>query len=272
MRPEARKLFLGCGFGIIVAAVLACIATPTALPATSTNVPPTLTNPPTQTPAPLYLSVTLGSAPTSETGQKPAYTVKAQIPVLQGSDDARVSNFNNEMTQLTQEEIAKFKDNARVAYSTPGSPGSAYDQQYKLLSAPGNLLSLKFDIYIYIDGAAHPTTHSRVVNYDLEAGKDVTLEQLFLPGSNYLDMIANYCIAQLKTRDIGFEAFSSGAQPLPENYGNWNVTPDGLLITFDEYQVAAYAAGAQEVVVPYAELKSVIDPHGLLAQFIVTSQ
>ena len=268
MRLKLRKLFLLSGFGLLLLTILACGTTPTAMPATSTNIPPTLTSLPTQTPEPLYLSVTLGSVPTSETGQKPAYTVKAQIPALQGSDDARVTNFNNEMTQLTQEEIAKFKDNARVAYSTPGSPGSAYDQKYKLLSAPGDLISLKFDIYIYIDGAAHPTTHSRVVNYDLEAGEDVMLEQLFLPGSNYLDIIANYCIAQLKTRNIGFEGFSSGAQPLSENYGNWNVTPDGLLITFDEYQVAAYAAGPQEVVVPYAELKSVIDPHGPLVQFI----
>ena len=267
MRLNVRKLFLGCGFSLILVTVLACGASPTALPPTST-LPPTPTSPPTQTPAPLYLSVTLGSTPTSEAGQKPDYTVKAQIPNMQGSADPRVTNFNNEMAQLTQEEIAKFKDNARVAYSTPGSPGSAYDQTYKLLSAPGNFLSLKFDIYIYIDGAAHPTTHTRVVNYDLEAGADVTLDQLFLPGSNYLNMIANYCIAQLKTRNIGFEAFSDGAQPLPENYGNWNITPDGLLITFDEYQVAAYAAGAQEVVVPYAELKTVIDPHGPLAQFV----
>ncbi len=83
-----------------------------------------------------------------------------------------------------------------------------------------------------------------------------------------LDKIANYCIAQLKTRNIGFEAFTSGAQPTPENYGNWNITPDGLLITFDEYQVAAYAAGPQEVVVPYTELQSVIDPHGPLQGFL----
>jgi hypothetical protein len=266
MKPKTRSFFLACGFSLFMIAIMACGASPTALPATSTfNTPPTPTSPPTQTPAPLYLSVSLVSVPDTETGQKPAYTMKAQIPALQGNNDTRVTNFNNEMAQLTQEEIAKFKDNARVAYSTPGSPGSSYDQQYKLLSAPGNLLSLKFDIYIYIDGAAHPTTHSRVVNYDLEAGANVMLEQLFLPGSNFLDLIANYCIAQLKTREIGFEAFSSGAQPLLENYGNWNITPDGLMITFDEYQVAAYAAGPQEVVVPYTELKSVIDPNGPLA-------
>ena len=268
MKSNTQRIMIGFLLITILTTMLACGGTPTPPPATPTpNLPPTVEFTPTFTPIPLYQLVTLVSVPSSETGKSPAYTLKTQTPALQGSDDPRVANFNNEMAQLTLEEIAKFKDNVVQIQSLPGSPGSAYDQQYKLLSAPGNLLSLKFDIYIYIEGTAHPNTHSRTVNYDLEAGADVMLEQLFLPGSDYLDLIANNCIAQLKTRDIGFEGFSSGAQPVPENYGSWNITPTGLLITFDEYKVAAYAAGPQEVVVPYAELKSAIDPHGLLAQF-----
>jgi hypothetical protein len=237
-------------------------------PTSTPIIPPTPTSSPTQPPPPLYQSVTLLSVPMSETNQDPVYTVNAQIPNLQGSDDERVTKFNNDMAQLTQEEIAKFKDNARMASPIPGSPGSAYDQKYTLLSTPGNLFSLKFDIYIYIEGGAHPTTHTRVINYDLEAGLDLTLDQLFLPGSNYLEMIANYCIAQLKTRNIDFDTFSSGAQPTPDNYSNWNVTPDGLLITFDEYQVAAYAAGPQLVTIPYVELKTIIDPSGPLNTYL----
>jgi hypothetical protein len=108
----------------------------------------------------------------------------------------------------------------------------------------------------------------RTVTYDLEAGKDIQLAQLFMPGSDYLERTANYCITQLSARNIGFESFSNGALPLQANYGNWNITAEGLMITFNEYQVAPYAAGAQEVVVPYAELQSVIDPHGPLAGFL----
>jgi len=268
MKPNTQKIMIGFVLTTILATMLACRGTATPPPATPTpNLPPTEAFTPTFTPIPLFEVVSLVSNPTDETGKSPNYTLKAQTPFLQRSEDQRVTNFNNEMALLTQEEIAEFKDNVRQLQPLPGSPGSAYDQQYKLLSAPGNLLSLKFDIYIYIEGTAHPNTHSRTVNYDLEAGADVMLEQLFLPGSDYLDLIANNCIAQLKTRDIGFEGFSSGAQPVPENYGSWNITPTGLLITFYEYKVAAYAAGPQEVVVPYAELKSAIDPHGLLAQF-----
>ena len=113
-----------------------------------------------------------------------------------------------------------------------------------------------------------PALTTRSVTYDLEAGSDVRLAQLFLPGSDYFEEIADYCIAQLKSRDIGFELFSDGALPLAENYGNWNITVDGLLINFDEYQVAAYAAGPQAVSDPYTKLQTVIDPNGLLAAFL----
>jgi hypothetical protein len=269
MKPNAQKIMIGFVLSTLLATMLACGGTPTPPPATPTpNLPPTEVFTPTFTPIPLFEVVSLVSNSTDETGKSPTYTLKAQTPFLQRSEDQRVINFNNEMALLTREEIAKFKDNVVQVQPIAGSPGSAYDQTYKLLSAPGNLLSLKFDIYINIEGAAHPNTHSRTVTYDLEAGADVRLEQLFLSGSDYLQTIANYCIAQLKTRNIGFEAFSSGADPLPENYGNWNVTPDGLLITFDAYQVAAYAAGPQEVIVPYTELQSIVDPHGPLAQFL----
>jgi hypothetical protein len=269
MKSKKRRMMLGFVFTLFLAVTLACGATSTAIPPTPTiPVIPTPTSQPTQTPPPLYLSVALTPVPVDETNPDLLYTVTAQVPSLQGSEDGRVVKFNNEMIELTQEEIAKFKDNARIAYITPGSPGSAFDEKYTLLSPPGNVLSLKLDIYTYIAGAAHPTTHTRVVNYDLESGSDLMLDQLFLPGSNYLETISNYCIAELKKRDIDFESFSTGAQPTVENYSNWNITPEGLLITFDEYQVAAYALGAQLVTVPYADLQSIIDPGGPLGTYI----
>ena len=97
----------------------------------------------------------------------------------------------------------------RPKFEVPaGSSGSSYDQQYKLLSPPGNLISLQFQIKIFIYQTSRPRTHSRAVNYDLQAGADVTMDSLFLPGSDYLMRISNYCIAQLKTRPIDFEIVS----------------------------------------------------------------
>jgi hypothetical protein len=268
MNSGKHRILTGFMVSALLAALLACGSTPTTPIATATAiVPPTLTSQPTQTSAPLYLLVTLSSTSRKETGIAPGplYTLNAQIPVLQGSSDPRVTNFNDEMALLTQEEVAKFKDNAAEVRVPTGSSGSSYDQVYTLLSPPGNLISLQFQIKIFIYQTSRPKSHSRTVNYDLQAGADVPLDHLFLPGSDYLARISNYCIAQLKTRPIDFESYFNGAQPTLANYGNWNITPSGLQFTFAEGQVAA---GEQEVVVPYAELQADIDPHGALAGFL----
>jgi hypothetical protein len=136
---------------------------------------------------------------------------------------------------------------------------------FKLLTPPGNFISLKFEITSYIKGAAHPFDYSRTATYDLEKGDDVTLDQLFLPGSNYLEIISTYCVAKLQNSEIGPVLSNEGAQPDPKNYRNWNITADGLLITFDEYQVAPYAAGPQQVMIPYTELTAINNPQGPLA-------
>jgi hypothetical protein len=136
-----------------------------------------------------------------------------------------------------------------------------------LLSPPGNLYSIKFDIKTYYTGAAHPTDTSQTATFDLQTGQTLTLPELFIPNVDYLDAISKYCIAELGARAIGFQGFELGATATLQNYHNWNITVDGLMITFDEYQGAPYAAGPQIVVIPYKELAQVLRPDGPLAQY-----
>jgi hypothetical protein len=267
MKWTSRKISLGLVVLILAFTTLACGAGQTA--ATPTFTPPASTDTvaPSPTPLPLYQTVTLTTTPFNEDSKDPVYTARADIPILQGSQDERVVRFNNEMQEITQEEISRFKDNVRQIIPMPGIAGSSFDQTVERLSIPGNLISLKFTFSTYVNGAAHPNSRTRTVNYDLETGQDINFFSLFKPGSNYLTVISNYCIAELKTRPIDFASNSDGAAPTAENYGNWNVTHDGLLITFDPYQVAAYAAGPQLVTIPYSELKSILDPNGPLAEY-----
>jgi Protein of unknown function (DUF3298) len=251
--------------GVILVTACASLA-----PASTPTPPPTSTPVATATSSlALYQQVTLTSIPSEEDSQSPAYKITTQTPSLTGSDDPRVTDFNAEMVAQVNKAIADFKQNLSELTVTPVTAGSYFDLRYKLLSPPGDILSLEFQMEGYVSGSAHPYHLSQTVNYDLGRGKDIALIDLFLPSSSYLDTIAAYCAAQLSSRNIGFDSgFAEGAGPTPQNYRNWNITADGLLITFDEYQVAPYVAGPQTVVVPYSELKSFIDPHGLLAKFI----
>jgi hypothetical protein len=204
-----------------------------------------------------------------EEGKLPTYTISAQTPMFAGVEDARVQDFNEAVSDLVQHEIGYFRKNVLAQMpAQPISSGSSFNAQYVVIFQGGGIWSLKFEFSGYADGAAYPYHYSRTFSYDLEQGKELSLEELFPGDSDYLDALSSYCIAELSRRAIGFYGgFQQGAEPTPENYRNWNITANGLLVTFDEYQVAPYAAGPQTVTVPYSELTAVMNPNGPLTLF-----
>ena len=212
--------------------------------------------------------LTLTDTAISETGVSPAYSLSALVPALTASDDVRVLQFNQQMEVLVEQEVDSFKQSLIGAPNPSIAMGSYFDLNYSLVSARGDILSLKLKVASYHDGAAHPFQFSRTFTFNLATGHQVNLDQLFLPGMNYLQVLSDYCKTELERRDIAFGASSIGADPNPDNYRNWNISADGLEITFDEYQVAAYAAGPQVVIIPYAKLAGVIDLKGPLEGYL----
>jgi hypothetical protein len=129
-----------------------------------------------------------------------------------------------------------------------------------------SLVSVHFEFFTYTAGAAHPFSYSKTLSYDMNTRQVVGLEQLFNSGSDWLNTISSFCISDLTAR--GVYEFPEGAAPNPENYSHWSITPDGLVIYFDPYQVAAYAAGPQQVTIPFASLADYIASPGLIAHFL----
>lgn len=253
----------------IVLLTLACNATFTFGYPTPT-VPPTAAIP-TATSAPLSAQVTLVSVPFIETdqgGDFPQYTLTASTPQLNGSDDPRVKAFNQRLSDLVEKEVDIWRQGFRELPVTPLSNGSFFNLTYTLASQYDEIWSLKFDLSYYSDSAAHPGDHSLTLNYDLSQSRELTLDDLFLPNSNYLEAISAFCIAELSRQMFFEEPFSDGAQPTSNNYRNWNIAPEGLMITFDTYQVGPGAAGPQRVMVPYEQLSAEIDPQGPLGGLI----
>jgi len=221
----------------------------------------------TATLVPLSQQVTVVPQAASETNQTPPFTITSQTPQLTGSDDPRLLAFNQRLAGLVTKEVDTFRQSFLQNTAPVMTNGSFLETTYTLLSQVGDIWSFKFDFHFYADGAAHPGSYSITLNYDLGQGKELTLADIFLPNSNYLETIANYCVAELSKQAFFEGPFADGAQPTPENYRNWNISPDGIVITFDEYQVAPYAAGPQTVTVPYSELRSLIDSQGPLGGF-----
>lgn len=258
---KTKILFL---FAILLLITLACstAAFPAPIPTSAPTLSPTADHTVSQ-------SVTLTSIPFNEENKTPLYKITAQIPTLTGSNDPRVLAFNTELKDISQKEIDAFKKDTVLYTTTPiVSAGSFFNVEYELMGQQGNFWSIKFNIDGYTDGAAHPYHYTVTVNHDLDMDKDITLNEIFRLDSNYLQFISQYCATELSKRDVGFDGFQQGADPTPENYRNWNVSDQGLVITFDEYQVAPYAAGPQTVVIPFSTLGELADYKGPIAPFL----
>jgi hypothetical protein len=128
-----------------------------------------------------------------------------------------------------------------------------------------NIISIRLSIQGFIAGMAHPYHYHHTLNYNLNTDELMDLSDLFDPESDYLNRIAHYCYEDLSKHLSNKDMIAAGTAPNPSNYRHWNIKPNGLLITFDEYQVAPYANGAQMVLVPYSILESFISPDSPIA-------
>ncbi len=202
-------------------------------------------------------SLSFGSVSLTSSGASPHYTIQTDVPVLQGVSPHR-DEFNLRVSGLVAQRTEAFKKNLAEWTPVPDMPGSSFTLSYIAFPYSARFASIQWMEDTYLAGAAHPSHQITSLVYDVETAQDVTLEQLFLPDSQYLQVIADYCKAELSKREIGYDDQQRGADPTPENYAVWNLSTDGLVITFNEYQVAAYAAGPQKVIVPWAALKAIL--------------
>lgn len=195
--------------------------------------------------------------------------IKAVYPQLQTNIDSEgVDNFNELILNMVQEEREKFIEQVShsqdVQKKLPKSEirNNLYIDYDTSVIRPGtsHIISVRFSIQGYMSGMAHPFHYHRVLNYDLENFQKIELQDLFRPDVNYLGFLSDYTRKVLLRRLKNNSMLLGGTTPTEENFKDWNIKSNGILITFDEYQVAPYVNGAQTVLIPYYALKPVASP------------
>ena len=132
---------------------------------------------------------------------------------------------------------------------------------YKISLLNDNFFSVKFETDANNIEAtfAHPDTQIFTFNYDFKNKKELCLRDLFQPNTNYLKPIAKIAINDLmkqeqvdpvKAKNL-VNWIKTGAAPKPENYKNFLLTEDKLIIVFSYYQVGPRPFGTPMVEIPY---------------------
>jgi hypothetical protein len=170
--------------------------------------------------------------------------------------------------------ISAFKEENNLDHLTPEDiqvQGLGGDRKYALdikYNSYGSVTdSFVFTIYQDTLGA-HPNTFYRTFTFDRQ-GREVTLGDLFVSGSNYLERLSTLAytrvVDELRERageptPEMLDTVRIGTSPTPETLQFFYVNGNKLHLLFPPYQVAAYAAGSFDVSIPLSELDDILLP------------
>lgn len=155
-----------------------------------------------------------------------------------------------------------FSANYQQLKQDVGVMGGCWEIDIKgdtLYSDP-NFLTVGLETYAYT-GGAHPNTYRTLLSFDRHTGQPLHLSDLITDTTALLSIVEQAFREKQGMRpgqsleDEGY-FLQDGQFFLPEN-----VAPgrDGLIFYYNPYEIAAYALGPIEVVVPYTKLKAVLN-------------
>ena len=118
------------------------------------------------------------------------------------------------------------------------------------------ILSLYFDCYEY-RGGAHGSTIRTSDSWDIFCSRPITLMNLFPPHTNIKEYYINAIIEQIRHEvQNGSSLYFDDYENLVKQYlslSNFYLTYDGVVIYFQQYEIAPYATGIPEFLIPYSK-------------------
>lgn len=203
------------------------------------------------------------------------YVATIETPVVSGVKDSGVqSKINKQISSKINEIVSDFKSQNITPMVINGKVNeSGLDISFLGSNIVSNsILTIRLEVFTFLSGAAHPITVTITLNFDIKTGDILYLVNVLdeKKGTSCFETISAYATNDLKNNiakmqgvsasDEGLSFFKEGADSNPENFQVFLIEPSGIRFIFTQYQVAPYAFGEQEVLMPYKEFKGCVKP------------
>ncbi|WP_419224808.1 RsiV family protein [Acinetobacter sp. A2] len=121
----------------------------------------------------------------------------------------------------------------------------------------GNLATFSLQSYYYPARAAHGMHHQEFVTFDLKQQKRLALQDILLPNAEakVVEELFNHNFNWLDEHDISREKFKLS--------DNFYYGANGIVFVYPLYELASYAEGMPELVLPYYATAQLIKPEYL---------
>ena len=200
------------------------------------------------------------------------YAIHSEIPQIRGiADVATLKDINDRLEKIGKDERAKFLSDIKDVYIDPKeNQKNKLSITFKTATISPQLISIIVEASPCIAGTAHPNLVTIPFVYNVDLKKQITFTDLFNTKTKYLERLSSLSIKQLidasKKNNSYYEAkeqtIQQGASPKIENFKTFSIENGNLILTFDPYQVAAYADGIQSVTLARAEITDVLSNEG----------
>lgn len=220
------------------------------------------------------LSGVASSTDTVHTEEGEFYTIRVVFPAhtaLLATADVRaretiqtellatVMEFKKGIEAYPAEEIARLNERDALL---------ALDIDYRTYTSK-DFVSYAFTIY-EDTGGAHPNGYFKTFVFDA-TGKKLSLSDLFVgESSSYLAILGaevrtqavarGVTLGEMSPKEVEAALFKEGYAPKADNFQNFVIDGDRLIVFIPPYQVASYAFGSFEVVIPLQNLAQHLAP------------
>lgn len=203
----------------------------------------------------------------------PTYALDLARPTVSGVSDEVAARIEAELDAFVDERVRLFAaDDAEFDHEAAAElPTGELDLDVTSGTPNPELLSVLFTELAMHQGAAHPWTTLHARTFDLATGAPVTLTELFEEDDRTVlqvvsDAVVPVLVARLDPEGEGWatQMVHEGAGPDAEQLSRFVVRRQGLVVHFDQYQVAAGVAGPQEVTLAWDELTAQLTPEARL--------
>lgn len=138
---------------------------------------------------------------------------------------------------------------------------------YEIKNNQRQVLSLSLSNYTYYQHAAHGMTYIQSLTFDLEKESICKLEDLFKPGSDYVQEISAIVKTQIQQRDI---PLLNGFSEIKVNQ-DFYIADKALVIYFQLYEISPYVVGFSMFPISVFDLVAIIDENGPLGRMAMNN-
>lgn len=140
---------------------------------------------------------------------------------------------------------------------------------YDVLFNQGRLLTISLSFYGFRAGA-HGYGAEFLNSFDTSTGEEITLKALAKEEGTFRSFLAAEITKSLEEQGA-LEGIFEGSLT-EESIANYCLVPEGLRILYNPYDIACYAAGAQEIIIPYEGCIPYLNEYGKELISVFTGQ